>query len=518
MQLLTQKHPAIKNSINPAGTASTPLREVILKYIRIVILILGLTIPPIPLNLIADFVPDYFNRQFYLQEVNVRTAITTMVILLTNLTTPLWASEIISQSQRDIQSLEVSQKHLQALSHGESEEEAGALRVHSQAHKRFLMESSRRWANEPGFQKELEKSLSLSPRDNKEINQAQKMEQLYPKPQTSQEESESESFSPFNACYMQGSDFFPGWGYKKDRMVYKCGEELSREWINSYWQNESNTFTITESQKFVLDFSLALRLAKLLPGLKFGNKFQMDVGGSFRFVVRVEFTKSITLKTSSQVMHGTERVWAKLYEAKKPWPWQDPDFQYVGNTYREYHGPTGTSVITDAQEAELKLDSNQEQLSSIQEGEIVVIDGKRYQMGYELIPWETEVLGYREGTRSQTYAACHTHKAHFVKDQLDEIQNVIGKIDVEDTDLHHFWNDKEILYRQGSFRFNYKVILKRHWYNQRIREKFRIYRKNLDSWFPRWEKIEGIKEVEREWNLATLTKSASKGSNQSCSN
>lgn len=66
MQLLTQKHPAIKDSINPAGTASTALREAILKHIRIVILNTGLTVPTIPLNLIADFVPDYFNRQFNL--------------------------------------------------------------------------------------------------------------------------------------------------------------------------------------------------------------------------------------------------------------------------------------------------------------------------------------------------------------------------------------------------------------------------------------------------------------------
>ena len=47
-----------------------------------------------------------------------------------------------------------------------------------------------------------------------------------------------QSIGLLNACYMQGSDYYPGWGYQREGYSYYCGQEVSREFINSYWMNE----------------------------------------------------------------------------------------------------------------------------------------------------------------------------------------------------------------------------------------------------------------------------------------
>ncbi|MEE2924554.1 MAG: hypothetical protein VX619_07220, partial [bacterium] len=55
-----------------------------------------------------------------------------------------------------------------------------------------------------------------------------------------------------------------------------------------------------------------------------------------------------------------------------------------------------------------------------------------------------------------------------------------------------------------SFNNSYKYRITREWFNQRLREYFNVYRRRVEAWFPKWERMSGKRETEREWNINTL--------------
>ncbi len=316
------------------------------------------------------------------------------------------------------------------------------------------------------------------------------------------------SVSLFNACYMQGSDYYPGWGYQRQGYSYYCGQEVSREFINSYWMNEKQRVSVDSTSEIVMKLKAAHELKKLIPAVRLGKRSKTEIDGKVIVVVRVRFSKKMTIKTKMQHKYGSERVWVELFEGKKPsWPWEPINYKFVGNTYTEVHGPTGIKIITAAKP--LSSDDQDEKDDDYNYGPIIAgeqktIGGVEYQMGYQLRFWENEVLGTSVGVVNQEYLPCQNHRVEIFKSKLQEFQEKIPNMKMESGDLYHYRDGKEILYRRVSFTNSYKYKISREWFNQRLREYFNIYRRRIDSWFPKWERMSGKRETEREWNINTL--------------
>ena len=317
-----------------------------------------------------------------------------------------------------------------------------------------------------------------------------------------------QSIGLLNACYMQGSDYYPGWGYQREGYSYYCGQEVSREFINSYWMNEKQRVSVNSSTEIIMKLSAAKELKKLAPTIILGKQSKTEIDGKLLIVVRVKFNKKMTIKTKMQHKYGTERVWVELFEGKTPsWPWDTVNYKFVGNTYTEVHGPTGVKIITAAKP--LSPDDKEDKdddynYGPIIAGELKIIDGVKYQMGYQLRFWENEVLGTSVGIVNQEYLPCQNHRVEILKSKLSEFEAKIPNMKMESGDLYHFRDGKEILYRRVSFTNSYKYRISREWFNQRLREYFNIYRRRVDAWFPNWERMSGKRETEREWNINTL--------------
>lgn len=311
-----------------------------------------------------------------------------------------------------------------------------------------------------------------------------------------------------NACYMQGSDYFPGWGYKRDGYNYYCGKEVSREFINSYWMNEKHRVSVNETTQLIMKLKAAEELQKLVPSIRLGEKSVLDIDGKLEVVIRVKFSRKMSIRTTTQNKYGTERVWVELFEGKSgTWPWDEVKYDFVGNTYAEIHGPTGSKIISEARPLNSgDQDEKDDNLESgpIIGGEIKVIDGVKYQLGYQLRYWETEVLGTSEGVVDQDYLPCQKHKVDVLKSKLAEFRGKIPDLTMESGDLHHHYDGQDILYRRVGFKSSSKFRIKRRWYNQRLREYFNIYRRRISGWFPNWERMQGKRQTEREWNMNTL--------------
>ena len=317
-----------------------------------------------------------------------------------------------------------------------------------------------------------------------------------------------QSINILNACYMQGSDYYPGWGYKRKDHSYYCGQEVSREFINSYWMNEKQRVTVEDSSEIIMKLSAAKELKELVPTIRLGKQSKTYVDGKLVAVVRVKFSKKMTIKTKMQHKYGSERVWVELFEGKTPsWPWETVKYKFVGNTYTEVHGPTGVKIITAAEplgsdDQEDKDDNNN--YGPIIAGELNIIDGVKYQMGYQLRFWENEVLGTSSGIIDQEYLPCQNHRVDVMKFKLNDFEQKIPNMKIVSGDLHHFIDGKEILYRRVSFKNSYNYKISREWFNQRLREYFNVYRRRVEAWFPKWERMSGKRETVREWNINTL--------------
>lgn len=316
------------------------------------------------------------------------------------------------------------------------------------------------------------------------------------------------SIGILNACYMEGSDYFPGWGYKRVGYSYYCGKEVNREFINSYWMNERKKVTVSSTSELLMKLSAAEELSKLVPDVHLGPKLVTDIDGEAVVTVKVRFKRKMTIRTTTKHKYGTERVWVELFEGKdRSWPWEDIKYNFVGNTYAEVHGPTGSRVISQAVPVESDDDNDENddlEYGPIIGGERQIIDGVSYQIGYQLRYWETEVLGTSVGVINQDYLPCQYHKVDVMKANLADFASKIPELRMESGDLHHDYNGKNILYRRVGFKVNTKLRIKRRWYNQRLREYFNIYRRKVDGWFSNWERIPGKRQTEREWNMNTL--------------
>ena len=84
---------------------------------------------------------------------------------------------------------------------------------------------------------------------------------------------------------------------------------------------------------------------------------EMDPCGkeNMEFVVdrlrALEFKKKqVKVVSKTKIQWMFEKVWFKLYEAKKPkWPWGNPDYYEVGETFKHEQTPSGQKVIVDAE-------------------------------------------------------------------------------------------------------------------------------------------------------------------------
>ena len=118
--------------------------------------------------------------------------------------------------------------------------------------------------------------------------------------------------------------------------------------------------------------------------------------------------------------------------------------------------------------------------------------------------WENEVLGTSCGIVNQKYLPCQKHLVAIEKAKLNEFEQKIPNMKMVSGDLYDFRGGKEILYRRVSFNNCYKYRISRQWFNQKLREYFNVYRRRVDVWFLKWERMSGKRETEREWNVNTL--------------
>ncbi|PCJ19107.1 MAG: hypothetical protein COB02_08635 [Candidatus Cloacimonadota bacterium] len=156
-----------------------------------------------------------------------------------------------------------------------------------------------------------------------------------------------ESFHAENRIEINAQDYFPGYGYGKPGYVYRKGEELKRKFLYAYWKDEEVEEITNFEKELMIEIKLLAKLKAAIPELIEGVKLDIDIDGSIHEVVKIKFTKKVTIKTKQKRKFGVEKVWFKLFEAKKKF-WGDLSWKYVGKTFQNDTMPTGEAVITEA--------------------------------------------------------------------------------------------------------------------------------------------------------------------------
>ncbi|MCO4782548.1 MAG: hypothetical protein KC646_09495 [Candidatus Cloacimonetes bacterium] len=154
-------------------------------------------------------------------------------------------------------------------------------------------------------------------------------------------------FHAENRIEINAQDYFPGYGYGKPGYVYRRGEETKREFLYAYWKDEEIEEITNFEKELLIDIKLVAKLKLAIPELIEGVKAEVDIDGSIHEVVKIKFSKKVTLKTKQKRKLGVERVYFKLFEAKKKF-WGDLNWKYVGKTFQNDTMPTGEAVITEA--------------------------------------------------------------------------------------------------------------------------------------------------------------------------
>ncbi|MCJ8346297.1 hypothetical protein MJH12_12200 [bacterium] len=155
------------------------------------------------------------------------------------------------------------------------------------------------------------------------------------------------SFHSEKRIEINAQDYFPGYGYGKPGYVYRRGAEVKRDFLYAYWKDEEIEEITNFEKELLIDVKLVAKLKIAIPELIEGVKFDLDIEGSIHQVVKIKFSKKVTLKTKQKRRMGVERVWFKLFEAKKKF-WGDLSWKYVGKTFQNDTMPTGEAVITEA--------------------------------------------------------------------------------------------------------------------------------------------------------------------------
>ena len=147
---------------------------------------------------------------------------------------------------------------------------------------------------------------------------------------------------------LQAQEYFPGYGYAKPGYTYRKGEEVGREFLYAYWKEEViDEFTSMEKE-LTIEVKLLAKLKLAIPELIEGVKAEVDIDGTIHEVVKIRVKKELKIHTKQKLKLGVEKIWFKLYEAKKKW-WGDLEWKYAGKTYQHDTVPTGEQVITEAE-------------------------------------------------------------------------------------------------------------------------------------------------------------------------
>lgn len=143
-------------------------------------------------------------------------------------------------------------------------------------------------------------------------------------------------------------EYFPGWGESKPGYIYRRGKELRRIILHSYWKDEEITESTVTEKEYNIEVSLIGKLQAQIPGLIVGAEVKLNIDGKLVIARKVKFSHSVTIVTKQRSRYANEEVWYELFEALKPWPWQDPDWKLVGQTFLHDNRPTGLNVIVNA--------------------------------------------------------------------------------------------------------------------------------------------------------------------------
>ncbi|MDD2715758.1 MAG: hypothetical protein PHW04_07695 [Candidatus Wallbacteria bacterium] len=143
----------------------------------------------------------------------------------------------------------------------------------------------------------------------------------------------------------QTGTLFPGYGYADSGYVYRKGEELSREVVNTFWKQIEETFEKSTRYYMMMEVSLTANF-KSGTVKKVGSPVSMNVGGNIKEVVECEVTMKETIRTTCRVKYENDKVWFRLYRAAKYLGglWIG-DWEECGRTYEMKEEPTGLPVL-----------------------------------------------------------------------------------------------------------------------------------------------------------------------------
>jgi hypothetical protein len=148
----------------------------------------------------------------------------------------------------------------------------------------------------------------------------------------------------------RGEDYFPGYGYGKPGYTYRKGQELEREHLYAYWQDEEITEENAMEKELMMDVKLVIKLQIALGEefLQELGKFEILIDEEIHMVSKVKISKKVTMKTKQKRKFAYEKVWFELWEAQKKW-FGSLDWKKVGKTFQFDRMPTGEDVIIAAE-------------------------------------------------------------------------------------------------------------------------------------------------------------------------
>lgn len=148
----------------------------------------------------------------------------------------------------------------------------------------------------------------------------------------------------------RSDNYFPGYGYGKPGYTYRKGQELTREHLYAYWQDEEITEENGMEKELLMDMKLVIKLQLALGGefLEEIGKFEVLIDEEIHTVVKVKVHKKVTMKTVQKRKFAYEKAWFELWEAQKKW-FGSLDWHLVGKTFQFDRVPTGQDVIVAAE-------------------------------------------------------------------------------------------------------------------------------------------------------------------------
>ncbi|MDD5089924.1 MAG: hypothetical protein PHQ23_03310, partial [Candidatus Wallbacteria bacterium] len=140
-------------------------------------------------------------------------------------------------------------------------------------------------------------------------------------------------------------EYYPGYGYGDPDFVYRLGEELDVQLLSTYWKRVEKIFSSEKKHKLLIEVGLQAQLGANASIVEIGT-VTANIGGNMKELMEIEVTFKDETRTICTVKFQNQKVWFKLFRAKKELLGATHgDWEECGKSYEIKEEETGLPVI-----------------------------------------------------------------------------------------------------------------------------------------------------------------------------